>query len=180
MDQPPNIPSPFLRFYSMVGFAVLAYVVTWAVTRRRDHRLAMRLGMTGAFLMSGVDHFLSTESRYVPMLPDVMVPWGVPIVWGTGVAEIAGAIGLAVPLAVYARLGLPWLRTAAGGGLALLLAGMMVANVNVAIKATQGTHYGFDVWLYWLRLAFQLLFIAWALYCVGLIGKRAATRDPAG
>jgi uncharacterized membrane protein len=172
MDQSPNIPSPFLRFYSMVGFAVLAYVVAWALTRRRDHRLAMRLGMAGAFVLSGVDHFMSTQSRYVPMLPDFMLPWGVPIVWGTGVAELLGAVGLAVPLALYVRLGAPVLRKAAGAGMALLLAGMMIANVNVAIKASAGTDYGFETWLYWLRLAFQLVFIGWALYSVELIAPR--------
>jgi uncharacterized membrane protein len=178
MGQPPNIPSPFLRLYSMVAFAIVAYLLTWALTRRRDHRLALRLGMAGGFVLSGVDHFISTGSRYLPMLPDFLQPWGVPLIYFTGVTELAGAVGLVVPLALYRRLGLPDLRYWAGVGITVMLAGLMVANINVAIKATGGHSFAFETWLYWLRLAFQLVFMAWALYAAEVVLRpRPQTRS---
>ncbi len=171
MGPPPPIPSPFLRLYSIVAFSILAYLMQWALLRRRDHRQAMRWGMAAAFVWSGVDHFLSTEARYVPMLPPFLRPHGVGLVYFTGVTEILGAIGLVMPLGVYRRLGLPDLRKWAGIGIALMLACLMIANVNVAVEASAGEHFAYTVWLYYLRLLFQPVFMVWALYAAGVIRR---------
>ena len=177
MNQSTNVPSPFLRLYSMIGFSVLAWVIHYARTRQSDVRGAMRVGMALGFVLSGVDHFITTETRYVPMLPDAMKPWGKELVYFTGVTELLGAAGLLTPLALYRRLGLPNLRPAAGVGITLMLAGLMVANANVAIKASEGHSFGFDAALYWLRLVFQLVFIFWALYSSeAILPKREPAR----
>jgi uncharacterized membrane protein len=169
----PPIPSPFLRLYSMLAFSALAYIPQWMFGDRKDYRMALRHGMAGGFVLSGIDHFVTTETRYVPMLPTFLMPHGVALVYATGVLELAGAVGLVVPLAVYRRLGLPNLRQWAGIGLAALLAALMVANVHVAVAASSGHLFAFDSWTYWLRLLFQPVFMVWALYAAGVIKKGA-------
>ena len=165
----PAIPSPFLRLYTIVGFAVAAYLLQWLLAKRRDHRMAMRHGMAAAFVLSGIDHFVQPEVVYIPMLPDFLKPHGLPLVYFSGVTELLGSIGLVIPLAVYRHLGLPYLRKLTGICVALMLATLMIANIDIAIKATLGHHYAFPVWMYYLRLAFQPLFIIWALYCTEVI-----------
>jgi uncharacterized membrane protein len=153
----------------MLAFSVLAYIPQWLCGDRKDYRMALRHGMAGGFILSGIDHFVNTQTRYVPMLPAFLAPYGVALVYGTGVTELAGALGLIVPLAVYYRLGLPNLRQWAGIGIALMLAGLMVANINIAIQASRGAQLTFEAWTYWLRLLFQPLFMLWALYAAGVI-----------
>lgn len=172
--QPPPIPSPFLRLYSMLVLSLLAYVPQWICGNRQDYRMALRHGMAAGFLWSGMDHFLNTQTRYVPMIPAALAPYGVALVYGTGVTELAGALGFVVPLTVYAQLGMPNLRTWAGVGIALMLACLTVANVHVALQASRGHAFAFATWTYWLRLLFQPLFILWALYAAGIIGTRRA------
>ena len=165
----PPIPSPFLRLYSMLAFSILAYIPQWLFGNRKDYRMALRHGMAGGFILSGIDHFVNTQTRYVPMLPAFLAPYGVELVYGTGVTELAGALGLVTPLANYYRLGLPNLRQWAGIGIALMLAGLMVANINIALQASSGAPLAFAAWTYWLRLLFQPLFILWALYAAGVM-----------
>jgi uncharacterized membrane protein len=168
-----SVPSPFLRFYSMLAFSALAYIPQWLFGDPKDYRMALRHGMAAGFVLSGIDHFVSTQTRYVPMLPPFLVPYGAALVYGTGATELAGAIGLVVPLAVYRRLGLPNLRQLAGIGIALMLACLTLANINVAVQVSSGQRLAFEVWTYWLRLCFQPLFIIWALYAAGVIKARA-------
>ncbi len=162
----------------MLAFTAMAYVPQWMFGDRKDHRMALRHGMAAGFVLSGIDHFVSTQARYVPMLPAFLAPHGVGLVYGTGVAELAGAMGLVVPLAVYRRLGLPNLRKWAGIGIAVLLGGLMVANIHVALEATRGQMFAFGAWTYWLRLLFQPLFMIWALYSAGVIGTGPGKTSP--
>ena len=166
----PSIPSPFLRLYSMLAFSALAYIPQWMFGYRKDYLMALRHGMAAGFTLSGIDHFVNVQTRYVPMLPAFLALYGVELVYGTGVTELAGAMGLVVPLTVYRRLGLPNLRKWAGIGIAIMLVGLVVANINVALKVSSGQGPTFDVWSYWLRLFLQPLFIIWALYATGVIG----------
>src|SRR5690606_8752676 len=120
----------FLLLMSFV--AVLSAAARWLLGRPRDVQAAMREGMVAAFLFTGVDHFVHDTTRYLPMMPPWFEPLSLELVWFTGAAEIAGAIGLLLPAQVYRRLGLPDLRPAAGLGLALLLGFVVIANVHVA------------------------------------------------
>jgi len=175
MGQPPPIPSPFLRLFSMLGFAVVAYGLQWIFGKQRDHRMALRHGMAAGFVLGGVDHFLNTEARYIPMLPDVFHPYGVQLVYASGIGELLGAIGLFVPTSIYRRLGLPWLPRVVGICVALMLTCLMAANVHVALKATHEQAFAFTAWLYWLRLLFQIALIFWALYASEIIIKPNTT-----
>jgi multisubunit Na+/H+ antiporter MnhG subunit len=70
------------------------------------------------------------------MLPAVLAEHALALVYLSGAAELAGAIGLVLPPATYRRLGLPNLRKWAGIGLAVLLVFLVVANANVAVKGS--------------------------------------------
>jgi len=84
-----------------------------------------------------------------------MIPSGFPqpllLVSITGVLEFAGALGLL----------LSPLRRLAGVGLALLLAGLFIANVNAALRGV--TLGGKPVTQLWLRTPMQVFFI-WLLW----------------
>jgi uncharacterized membrane protein len=151
--------------------SALAYVPQCFLGYRKDYRMAMRHGMAGGFTFTGIDHFVHAHNRYVPMLPDVLAEYALALVYLAGAAELAGAIGLVLPLAIRMRLGLPNLRKCTGIGLAVLLVFLVVANVNVALNGSgvQGREFG--AWYYWLRLLFQWIFILWALFVAGVLGN---------
>lgn len=145
-------------------FSLVLYVPQWFFAGRRDRRTALRHGLAAGFVFTGVDHFVHTQERYVPMIPDFLAGAATALVYVTGVAEVAGAVGLVVPLAVYRRLGLPNLRWWAGVGLTVLLAVMVAANINVAMQgsAVEGLDAG-PVYA-WVRPLLQPVIMAWALY----------------
>ena len=94
-----------------------------------------------------------------------------PLVWFTGAAEIAGALGLALPLAAWRRLGLPNLRPVAGVGLALLFSVMVIANIQMAIRGTDVAGLEFGRTYLIVRPFLQPVFVLWALYAAGVIGR---------
>jgi uncharacterized membrane protein len=159
-------------FMLMLGISLLAYIPQFFLGDRRDYRMALRHGMAGGFIFTGIDHFVNAQSRYVPMLPEALVDYALALVYFSGAAELAGAIGLVVPLMVYRGLGLPNLRKWAGIGIAVMLVFLVIANINVALKGESVQGLEFGAWYYWLRLLFQPIFIIWALYVSGLIGER--------
>jgi uncharacterized membrane protein len=93
-----------------------------------------------------------------------------------GVTELLGAIGLMVPMAIYRRVGVPFLRRWTGIAVTLQLGGLMIANINVALRAQSGIAYPFAPWLYWLRLVFQVVLIAWALFATEVIVPPASSQ----
>jgi len=156
-------------FLLIFVLSALAYVPQFFLGDRKDYRMTMRHGMAGGFTFTGIDHFMHAHNRYVPMLPDVFAEYALALVYLTGAAELAGALGLVMPLAIYRRLGLPNLRKWAGIGLAVLLVFLVVANVNVVVKGSGVHGLEFGAWYYWLRLLFQPIFILWALFVVGVL-----------
>jgi len=163
-----------MSFLFLMAIAALSGWLIGRVFRRPiDLRDAMRIGAAGAFVFTGCDHFISGESRYLPMMPGFFGELALPLVWFTGAAEIAGAIGLLVPSSVYRRLGLPHFRRWVGVALAVMLAFLVTANINVAIKGGGIAGLGFGQWYFWLRPIFQPFIIAWVLYSAGVIWRQA-------
>ena len=158
----------------MLVLSGIAYLAQYALGDRRDVRMALRHGMAGGFIFTGLDHFLTLE-RYVPLMPAFLAPYAVELVYLSGIAELAGAVGLLVPLALYRRLGLPDLRRWAGIGLAVMLAVVVIANINVAVNGLEVQGLPFGRWYYWFRLLLQPIFIVWALYAGGVIGRQRRT-----
>jgi uncharacterized membrane protein len=83
--------------------------------------VATRAGLCVMFLLTGAAHFSRTRTDLVQMVPRSL-PNPALLVTLTGIAEMAGAIGLLVPIAARA----------AGYGLIALLVAMLPANLYAA------------------------------------------------
>ena len=132
---------------------VLATLAAWAARRGsgtpQDHA---RRGLAAAMVAAGVAHLAGPEP-FVQHLPD-WVPAREALVYLSGVVEI----GLGLALVTFADR-----RAAAGRLLTLFLVAVWPANVYVAVAGVDvdgqpGGAYA------WIRLPFQALFIAWALW----------------
>ncbi|WP_205599575.1 DoxX family protein [Sandarakinorhabdus rubra] len=120
-------------------------------------RQAARLILAIAYAGVGIVHLKSPEA-FLPIMPD-WVPAPRQVVIWTGVAELAGAIGLMVPR----------LRTAAALGLAAYAVCVYPANIKHAVD---GVAIGGEVlgWAYHgPRLVAQPLIVWWALWAGGII-----------
>lgn len=129
--------------------------------RRRLARLVLAL----AYAAVGGVHLKSPDG-FLPIMPD-WVPFPREVVLATGVAEIAGAIGLLIPR----------LRIAAAWGLAAYALCVFPANIKHAVEAIaiNGEVLGWGY--HGPRLLAQPLIIWWALWAGGVIdwpfGRRA-------
>ncbi len=105
------------------------------------------------YLGAGTLHFLKTGS-YLKIMP-AYIPWPLAMVYISGVAEVAGGIGLLVPS----------LRRAAAWGLVALLIAVLPANINMALHNIQVTRTPIPQWLLWARVPLQIPLIWWVLWC---------------
>jgi uncharacterized membrane protein len=128
--------------------AVVLRVAGWlGVTPLTSWRAVGRTSSSVMLLFTGSSHFSSMRDDFVAMLPEP-VPKDVRVIYLTGLAEIAGAIGLLIPNT----------RRAAGVALVVQLAAMFPANVNAALKGIPLR--GKPPTTLWLRAPMQLLYIA--------------------
>ncbi len=88
---------------------------------------------------------------YVAMMPAAL-PWHLALVYISGVAEVAGGLGLLVPRT----------RRAAAWGLIALFIAVFPANVNMAVNELPLGTKAVPTWALWARLPLQLVLIAWA------------------
>jgi uncharacterized membrane protein len=101
------------------------------------------------FTVAGVCHFLF-PGAYTGIVPP-MLPQPRILVLISGAAEVAGGVGVFVPLT----------RRAAGIGLVLLLIAVFPANVQMLVNhLAEPTPRWFEAVL-WLRLPLQPLMIVW-------------------
>jgi uncharacterized membrane protein len=97
-----------------------------------------------SFITAGVLHFTHTKT-YEAIMPDY-VPRHRESVLVSGVAEIAGGVGVLVPAT----------RPLARWGLLALLVAVFPANVHMAVNADD--YRRVPGWALWLRLPFQAVF----------------------
>lgn len=119
-------------------------------------RTIARLLLAVAYFAVGIVHLKSPEG-FLPIMPD-WVPAPRAVVIGTGLAEIAGAIGLMIPR----------LRRAAAWGLAAYAVCVFPANIKHAVEgvSVSGVTLG---WAYHVpRLLAQPVIIWWALWAGGI------------
>jgi len=117
---------------------------------RRIFRYLLAVG----FVAAGVNHFLNPDF-YVAIMPPYL-PWHLELVWISGFFEILGGLGVLFP---------PPLRRWAAWGLVALLIAVFPANLNVALHDVPMGDPPLPAVLAWLRLPFQLVFIAWVIWC---------------
>ena len=100
-------------------------------------------------MVAGVLHFL-WPAMYERIIPPSL-PWPAALVYVSGLAEIAGGVGLLIPR----------LRRAAGWGLVVLLIAVFPANIYMAVHPDRFADLHLPAWALWLRLPLQGLLIAW-------------------
>lgn len=122
-----------------------------------DIRLAMRFLLSAFYGAVGLLH-LTSPHGFVMIVPP-FVPWPETIVWFTGLAEIAGAVGLIIPA----------LRYAAGIGLALYAVCVFPANINHAVNMIDVGALPNSWWYHGPRFLLQPVMVWWALYCSRVI-----------
>jgi uncharacterized membrane protein len=99
------------------------------------------------FIGAGILHFLS-PAPYLRIMPPYL-PAPLLLVYVSGVAEIAGGLGLLVP------------TTRRLAGIELIVVLLAVFPANVYMLQTQGAGMSVPLWVLWLRLPLQLALIAW-------------------
>lgn len=114
-----------------------------------DWRALSRWVLAAFFVAAGANHFRAPDF-YVVMIPAWLAhPAG--LVACSGVAEIAGGIGVLVPS----------LRRAAGWGLVALLVAVFPANVHMALAHLSPPGLAIPSWVLWARLPFQAALVGW-------------------
>ena len=107
----------------------------------------------------GLLHVLKPD-KFLPIMPP-QVPFPREVVIATGVAEIFGGLGLMLPKT----------RKAAAIGLALYAIGVYPANVHHALARKKVPPLPDSWWYHGPRLALQPVFVWWALFAGGLVGR---------
>ena len=121
-------------------------------TTRERVKTGMRWLLTIFMVASGLNHFRA-PAVYSGMMPQVL-PWPLALVYISGVAEIAGGLGLVLPAT----------RRLAAWGLVVLLLAIFPANLNMAINHLPLGDRVLSPLALWLRLPLQLPLIAWAYW----------------
>jgi uncharacterized membrane protein len=122
-------------------------------------RISLRWLFAIFYLVAGIAH-LRSPGGFLAITPD-WVPFPAEVVAFTGIAEIAGAIGLIIP-----RTAIHWARPAAGIGLALYALCVWPANFNHALNNIPLGGHNVGWWYHGPRLFAQPLFI-WLALLVG-------------
>jgi len=107
--------------------------------------------LAAAMIFIGIGHFVEPEP-FVRIVPD-WLPAPLWLVWISGLFEILGGLGLLIERT----------RRWAGIGLIALYLAVFPANIYMATEGIQlDPANPMPEWIAWVRLPFQLLFIAWA------------------
>ena len=101
------------------------------------------------FVAAGLNHFRST-ALYASIVPPYL-PFPLALVYVSGLAEIAGGVGVAVPRT----------RRAAGWGLLALLLAVFPANIYMATDNIVPANTQIPSTLLWARLPLQFVLMFW-------------------
>lgn len=123
-------------------------------------RAAILLGIL--FCIAGYLHFIAAKT-YTAIMP-AWIPAGshTLLVYISGFFEMLGGLGLLFPLT----------RRAAGLGIIALLIAVFPANIDMALNGVDGTGLPANPVIYWVRLPFQFVFIAWAAWCSNALKRK--------
>jgi uncharacterized membrane protein len=145
--------APFIVLASV--FALLRLAGFAGVGALDELSLPLRIAVASMFFLTASAHWGKRRADLVRMVPAFIPRPDLAVTW-TGVLEIAGAVGILVPLTA------PY----AAAGLALLLVAMFPANVHAA--RAKLTLAGRPVTPLPQRSALQLVFVA-AVVTAGLL-----------
>lgn len=109
--------------------------------------ICLRWLLALGFMAAGANHFRD-PAFYLAIMPPYL-PWPGPLVAISGICEIAGGIGILIPL----------VRRLAGCGLIALLVAVFPANLYMAMSHVQPAGVHLPEWALWVRLPLQMVFI---------------------
>jgi uncharacterized membrane protein len=118
-----------------------------------------------AIIIVGITHFLRPD-QYARIVPP-QLPDPVALVYISGFFEILGGIGLLIP----------FVSVAAAWGLVTLFIAVFPANINQAINSIPIEGIPHHPILYWVRLPFQAVLIAWAWWYTRKPEKQAGASE---
>jgi uncharacterized membrane protein len=104
------------------------------------------------FIIAGINHFLS-PGFYLSIMPPYL-PWHLPLVYISGIAEIAGGAGVIIPKT----------RRMAGWCLIALLLAVFPANIQMLLNSLWTLNNHGSNWLLWVRLPLQFVLIWWVYW----------------
>lgn len=132
-------------------------------TERAARRRTFSRALLGLFFIgAGSLHFLLPET-YASVVPPAL-PAHLLLVQISGVAEIAGGLGVLVPT----------FRMAAGWALIALLVAVFPANIYMAMRGIEHPVAPLLLFVLLIRLPLQLVIIAWVYRATGLRSTRSA------
>ena len=111
----------------------------------------LRVVLAIAIIIVGITHFVK-PAPYVKIVPPPLPP--LAMVYISGFFEILGGIGLLIP----------FVSVAAAWGLIALFIAVFPANINQAVNQIAIEGIPNNPILYWVRLPFQAVLIAWAYW----------------
>ena len=120
------------------------------MTNLERTRFGMRWLLAATMVGAGSLHFFF-PAPYLAIMPRFL-PVPRLLVFISGFFEIAGGLGLLVPL----------MRLPASLGLVALFLAVFPANINMAVNDVPINGHHFAAWTLWLRLPLQFVLIAWA------------------
>ena len=130
----------------------------WMTRRDIDRpRAALGLAMAVIYIGFGALH-LQAADKFLPIMPPI-IPYPKLVVQFTGVCEVLGGLGLLIP------------RTRWLAGLMLAIYALCVwpANIYQALWHVHAPPLPDSWWYHGPRLAFQPVFIWWALFAGGVV-----------
>src|SRR4029453_4549265 len=127
-------------FYRVLGAFGVAALDSWVVSAR--------VALATMFLFTAISHFAPMKKDLIAMVPPAL-PRPDVLVFVTGLAEVAGAVGLLIPQT----------RLLAAYGLILLLLALLPANISATRRAQ--LLRGRRATPLWLRVPMQALFVVW-------------------
>jgi uncharacterized membrane protein len=104
--------------------------------------------MSALYILAGLNHF-RVPWLYLRIMPSY-IPYHKPLIYLSGLLEIALGIGLLFPLS----------RDVSAWGIILLL--VLVFPANIEMVRNKRARLKLPLWLVWARLPLQLLLIFWA------------------
>jgi uncharacterized membrane protein len=141
----------------LIGVFVVSLIVTKIIFPGNEIALSARIAMSGMLIFTAMGHFFYPKGMAL-MVP-AFIPGKSAIVYGTGLLEIAAAIGLMIPA----------VRLYAGWLLILFFILTLPANINAAlhhIDYRKGNGEGPGVRYLWFRIPLQGFFIGWVYLSV--------------
>ena len=116
----------------------------------KNRKETLRVILAISLIIVGATHFIKPE-EFAKIVPP-QLPYPFELVYISGFFEILGGIGLLIPL----------VSVAAAWGIIALFIAVFPANINQAVNSISIEGIPDYPWLYWVRLPFQAVLIAWA------------------